>query len=428
MDLVSRIESGGAKRIIVVGDLIHDVWFRGDVNGCQEGCLRIRQSQASVTTSGGAGNAAWQLSNWPSDHSPMNYCYHGELRCVYSRFLDANDHIVFRHDSGNFRLDTQALRERRLEIVARINASPAPDAVLISDYDKGFLDERTIGLIIDACNARDIPVVADVKRAPYVYRGALMKANDDYVQKWWPGGSFPGIHTRGPLPPLVGEHGVLEETTPVTCRNHVGAGDCFAAHLALGLAHGLSTVEACRLAYSAGRVFVQHLFSRPPWPHEIRKDLDPVGGKVLDGVSVTALRSSVSGRIVLTNGIYRIVHPGHVAMLAWAKRQGDVLVVGVNDDQSAARLRHDQVVLPLAERVAMLAAMEAVDWVAPFAEDTPHSLIKALSPNVLVKGPEYRGRPVPGDDLVSDVRFAPENEFSFVHATSTIAKIRGEGG
>jgi phosphoheptose isomerase len=106
-------------------------------------------------------------------------------------------------------------------------------------------------------------------------------------------------------------------------------------------------------------------------------------------------------RVVMTNGCFDILHPGHIAYLEQARALGDRLLVAVNDDDSVRRLKGEgRPVNPLAHRLHMLAALGCVDWVVPFAEDTPERLICALLPDVLVKGGDYRPEEIAGGDCV----------------------------
>lgn len=102
-------------------------------------------------------------------------------------------------------------------------------------------------------------------------------------------------------------------------------------------------------------------------------------------------RRSVSGRVVFTNGVFDIIHRGHVALLEAARREGAALIAAVNDDASAARLAKGagRPVNSAADRARVLAAMQAVDCVIIFAEDTPERVIQELAPDVLVKGSDY---------------------------------------
>ena len=115
---------------------------------------------------------------------------------------------------------------------------------------------------------------------------------------------------------------------------------------------------------------------------------------------VQALRDTITGRqVVFTNGCFDILHAGHVTYLAAAKQEGDLLIVGINSDASVSRLKGpDRPVNALADRMLVMAGLEAVDYVISFEEDTPLHLITALSPQVLVKGGDYTVEDIVGYD------------------------------
>ena len=142
-----------------------------------------------------------------------------------------------------------------------------------------------------------------------------------------------------------------------------------------------------------------------------------------------------SGRIVVfTNGCFDLLHPGHVRYLTDAKALGDRLIVGLNDDDSVRRLKGDDAYCPrplntLEDRYCMLKALRAVDVVLPFAEDTPLRVIKALLPDVLVKGGDYREANIVGAREVRDnggeVRIIPfVGDYS---STGLIRRIQAAG-
>jgi rfaE bifunctional protein nucleotidyltransferase chain/domain len=114
-----------------------------------------------------------------------------------------------------------------------------------------------------------------------------------------------------------------------------------------------------------------------------------------------APRRAAGARIVFTNGCFDLLHPGHVRYLEAARALGEVLVVGLNDDDSVRRLKGaGRPVLRLAERVEVLAALAAVDHLVVFAEDTPLRLIETLVPDVLVKGADWEPDEIVGRDVV----------------------------
>jgi len=140
-------------------------------------------------------------------------------------------------------------------------------------------------------------------------------------------------------------------------------------------------------------------------------------------------RAGVSGRVVFTNGVFDLLHAGHVAFLEHARALGDVLVVGVNDDASATRLGKGQgrPFVTLDDRMRVLAALSAVDCVVPFPEDTPAALVAALAPDVLVKGGDYDPAALPGRDSVlprgGDVTLIPL--LPCRSTTALVERIRG---
>ena len=113
--------------------------------------------------------------------------------------------------------------------------------------------------------------------------------------------------------------------------------------------------------------------------------------KVFDWNAARRWRDAQRGRVVFTNGVFDLLHPGHVDVLAGARREGDALVVGLNSDASVRRLKGpERPVRSEAERAYVLAALEAVDAVVVFEEDTPLELVRHLEPDVIVKGGDYR--------------------------------------
>ena len=438
MDVNDLIEASkkSTKRIAVIGDPMIDEWVEGVVGHCQDHCWKITQGGQPRRTPGGAANAAWQLeAHWNVRVTRLGLWNKLPTCPVKRRFTGEQGRIVFRHDEGegtNYGLSKQGLADFRAAALAKLKMEEW-DGVLISDYDKGLLDRETINAIMDYCCEKKVPCVIDAKRDQNFYRGRswgyqswpVIKANYAWKERFLGSTYAPTVITRGSEPPWIyapGETRQPVSTQPVHCINHVGAGDCFAAHLALCLAHGMSLEDAVPVAHAAGRVYVQHPFNRAPWPHEIRKDLMPALGKHVWREQMRELRESLPGKkIVFTNGVFRLPHAGHAWLFDWAAKQGDVLVVGFNTipDQAHA----GKYSMSIDERLTIITAMQSVDWLVGFHEETPESLIRELRPDVLVKGHEYKDERIPGDDIVKDVRFAPESPFP-AHASHIIEAIK----
>ncbi len=109
-------------------------------------------------------------------------------------------------------------------------------------------------------------------------------------------------------------------------------------------------------------------------------------------------------RVVFTNGCFDIIHAGHVEYLRQARALGDVLVVGVNSDESVSKLKPKRPINPLNERLKVLGSLEMVDYLVVFEEDTPYELIKTLRPHMVVKGGDWKEEDIVGRDLVEEVK------------------------
>jgi rfaE bifunctional protein nucleotidyltransferase chain/domain len=437
------------KTIAVIGDPMIDVFISGSIKSCQDGCLGFQEIDTFMIP-GGAANAANCLRHTDAhiillgpvsellrglidreriDVSPVYPCVNNPLK---TRHVDYDTgKIAFRSDRESLchGLSANKADQSRDWSVKVIKGLAHLDGVYVADYDKGFLTESLIQSIVYIAGDRGIPVVVDPKRHPRCAAGAILKCNGDYFANHYNDAvDLPAaVVTHGCLSPaLFGENTVtdLEDPPPVPCVNHVGAGDCFGVHLVLALARGQSLKDAAAYAHAAGRVYVQHPRNRAPYPHEIARDLDPLGGKVLDRQQLAILRESTREDIVFTNGVFRLPHAGHAWFLDWARKQGDLLVVGVNDDSSAARIRHGECCLPLAERLGVLTGLGAVDYVVPFTEDDPSAIIGQLQPDLLVKGNDYAGQRIPGDDQVGAVRFSPPFPHAR-HCTDYLRAFRG---
>jgi D-beta-D-heptose 7-phosphate kinase/D-beta-D-heptose 1-phosphate adenosyltransferase len=131
-------------------------------------------------------------------------------------------------------------------------------------------------------------------------------------------------------------------------------------------------------------------------------------------------------RIVFTNGCFDIVHVGHVRYLREAGKLGDILVVGLNSDRSVSSLKSGRPVTPEVQRAEVLAALEMVDYVVVFDEETPYELIKLLKPDVLVKGGDWKKEDIVGSDIVPDTRSLPFVEG--ISTSSVIERIRNLPG
>jgi D-beta-D-heptose 7-phosphate kinase/D-beta-D-heptose 1-phosphate adenosyltransferase len=209
---------------------------------------------------------------------------------------------------------------------------------------------------------------------------------------------------------LLGEEDPLHLPTAARQVYDVtGAGDTVIATLAIALGHGYAPELAVRLANASAGLAVAKVgttaVGREELLHMLRASTP--AGKIFatddhEGVQSALAAFRLEGRsIVFTNGCFDILHAGHVRYLTAARGLGDVLVLGINDDASVHRLKgEDRPFNRLEDRCEVLAGLECVDLVVPFAGDTPEDLIRELCPDVLVKGADWRGKGVAGAEFV----------------------------
>ena len=179
--------------------------------------------------------------------------------------------------------------------------------------------------------------------------------------------------------------------------------------MAAGIGCGMNLESAASLANLGAGLVVRKIGVASVSPSELRLALHRRGaggrglvgaGELLPLVGECRRRGE---RVVMTNGCFDILHAGHVGYLQEAKGLGDRLIVAVNDDDSVARLKgRERPINPLLDRMAVLAGLAAVDWVVPFAEDTPANLIARVLPDVLAKGGDYRREEIAGGRAVLD--------------------------
>jgi D-beta-D-heptose 7-phosphate kinase/D-beta-D-heptose 1-phosphate adenosyltransferase len=317
---------------------------------------------------------------------------------------------------------------------AALSALPRADAVVLSDYAKGVLTPALIRRLIDAAIAAGKPVIVDPKGNDYgIYRGATMvtpnrKELSEAVRRETNGDDEVAA-AANELRQSLGCEAVLitrsdEGMTLVTRSGapiHVpayavkisdvsGAGDTVVAVLAAMLGLNADFESAMRAANAAAAVVVGKRGTATVSISELRHRILPAAtlaaeAKILFDWQELDDRLNVwrkqGLRIGFTNGCFDILHPGHVRLMAQARAACDRLVVGLNSDASVARLKGpERPVQKMQARAEVLAALEAVDLVVVFEQDTPRSLIERVRPSVLIKGADYSREQVVGHDIV----------------------------
>ncbi len=186
-----------------------------------------------------------------------------------------------------------------------------------------------------------------------------------------------------------------------------GAGDTFVAALTLALSAGAQTPTATEVASAASSIVVQKCGTSTCHVQELKGyfsgDEKIVSDTFLMVARVAAYRHQ-GRKIVFTNGCFDILHRGHIVYLNQAKEFGDILIVGVNSDESVKRLKGpNRPINPLEDRMQVLSGLSCVDHIIAFHEDTPHELIKVVQPDVFVKGGDYTRETLPESSLVEEL-------------------------
>jgi len=326
--------------------------------------------------------------------------------------------------------------------------------VILSDYGKGVLTDSLSQSIITIANANNIKVLVDPKGSDFSkYKGsylltpnkkeAILATGIDIIDNSSLQKALIKLKTECDLGVsliTLSEDGIAtyEEKLKIfpTVAKEVfdvtGAGDTVIASIAFALSCGLSLEETAAFSNLAAGVVVGKIGSATvslaeieEYEASLHKSTSDAHIKNFDDIKSLVDRYRHNGKkIVFTNGCFDILHVGHVKYLQVAKSFGDILVVGLNSDESVSRLKGPTRPVNIAEdRAYLLAALEAVDFVVPFESDTPYELIKMLAPDTLVKGGDYEGKEVIGTEFAKELKLV-----DFVDGkstTKTIEKIQG---
>ncbi len=434
--------------VLVAGDVMLDrYWFGPCSRISPEAPVPIVRVTGNQERAGGAANVAVNLASLgvktrllgitgddDAAYSLQSLLSHRDVECDFLRTPDIPTITKLRVISRNqqlLRMDFEEAPSKDQGVhLSRQIALAVPDqgVVVLSDYGKGSLDN--IESMIVACREKERPVLVDPKGEDFSrYSGAtaltpnmaefeaVVGRCDDAQQLEDKGRALREQLDLEFLLLTRSEQGMM-----VILRNgeviHLsaearevydvtGAGDTVIAVLAAGIAAGQSPEDASALANLAAGLVVRKLGVASVSTAELRLSLHQRGKGGRDLVDHHSLIPVVRDaqargeRIVMTNGCFDILHAGHVAYLEEAKGLGDRLVVAVNDDESVGRLKGEgRPINPLADRMAVLAGLAAVDWVVPFSEDTPADLIASILPDILVKGGDYRPEDIAGSDTV----------------------------
>ncbi|OTQ49686.1 bifunctional D-glycero-beta-D-manno-heptose-7-phosphate kinase/D-glycero-beta-D-manno-heptose 1-phosphate adenylyltransferase HldE [Gilliamella apis] len=430
--------------VLVVGDIMLDrYWYGGTNRISPEAPVPIVKVDALEERAGGAANVAMNITSLGGSARLIGFTGIDEpakvldeqltKRNVHCDFVSVSTHPtitklrVLSRNQQLIRIDFEEGFNSvdHTPILERIESALSTSKVLVlSDYAKGAL--TAVQAMIKQAQKANVPILVDPKGTDFErYRGATLltpnmsefeavvgvcKTEQEIIEK---GYQLIKQYDLKALLVTRSEKGMtlLQLDKPVyhlpTQAKEVfdvtGAGDTVIATLAASLAAGQSLEESCFLANAAAGVVVGKLgtstVSQVELSNAIRARTDDGFGVMTEETLKEEIRKArLRGeKIVMTNGCFDILHAGHVSYLANARKLGDRLVVAVNSDASVKQLKGpSRPINPLMQRMIVLGALDSVDWVVPFEEETPQRLIANILPDVLVKGGDYKPEDIAG--------------------------------
>lgn len=465
---VQVVRSFRGLRVLVIGDAMLDTYLEGTASRlCSEGPVPVVQKTAEHRLPGGAGNSAANLRALGATVTFLGVtggdATGGLLRSVLRERSVDDSHLVVdprratlhklriladgqyavRFDEGD---RGPCSREAQDALLRRLDeAFPRCDLLVIADYGYGvvspsLLDRlRTLRaasprlLVVDSKDLRRFRDVGPTIITPNHLEAQLAGAEGVGTLSFEDGIPLAALAAAGRqlLTTTGSEHVAITlgaagvflidrrgstrhlPAHAVPNPNVAGAGDSFTAALALALAGGAGVPDAAQIGLDAAGIAV----STPRTSVVSQQDLlqrvslrEHAGGNdgayrpLAELAALLGMERQAGRTIVFTNGVFDILHAGHVAFLRRAKALGDVLVVGVNSDRSARRLKgRNRPINSEGNRLALVGALDAVDYVVPFDEETPATLIRALRPHVHAKGGDYAGEVLPEAAALDEV-------------------------
>ena len=463
---------GKSPKLLVIGDLMIDHYLWGSCERISpEAPVQVVNVKSESSVLGGAGNVINNLNALGAQVdviSVIGGCeISDELKTLLTDIKVDTQYLITQKDritSKKSRIiasQQQVVRydrestdeishESQKEILTTFKIIIADyDAVLLSDYGKGVLTNELTKSLISIANESNKKVLVDPKGLDYSkYKGAylltpnkkeaseatqiIIKDETSLTQ------AITQLKTECDLDVsliTLSEQGVAIyddklRTHPTVARevfDVTGAGDTVLASLGFALACEYEIDDAVEFSNLAAGVVVGKIGSATATLNEIieyesslNKSTSDEHIKTLGEIAALSEELKARGKkIIFTNGCFDILHAGHVRYLETAKSYGDILILGLNSDRSVTALKGEGRPINIQlDRAYILAALEAVDYVVVFDEDTPYNLIKAIKPHVLVKGGDYEGKEVVGQDIADELKLV-----QFVDGKSTTRTI-----
>ncbi len=463
---------GKAPKILVIGDLMVDYYFWGSSDRISpEAPVPVVSINNESRVLGGAGNVINNLKALNAKVDVMSVVgecgVSTELKSLLNeieidtqylttepkrisskktRIIAAQQQVV-RYDQENSTEITETSQKTLLSNFRKRITDY--DCVLLSDYGKGVLTDELTQQLIKIAKQHSVKILVDPKGLDYSkYKGAyLLTPNKKEASEATGINITDDASLACTIKQLKEEYELDVSLITLSeqgvaiydgeLRNHptqtrevfdvTGAGDTVLASLGFALSCELDIDEAVKFANLAAGVVVGKIGSATATLNEIieyesslNKSTSDAHIKTLNEITALSEELKTRGKkIVFTNGCFDLLHAGHVRYLEASKNFGDVLILGLNSDRSVAALKGvGRPINAQIDRAYILAALEAVDYVVIFDDDTPYDLINAIKPHTLVKGGDYEGQDVVGQDIAQELKL-----IQFVDGKSTTKTI-----
>ena len=462
-NLIHILSNIGNPNVLLIGDFMLDKYVWGEVKRIsQEAPIPVINVTSEEVRPGGAGSVANNLKHLGANVyccGVVGSDNEGKQLLEQLNALKVNTEGLVEDDSRpttvkvrmmghlqtagrgvqqllriDYEKDHDVYGETQSKILNKIKDNThKPDIILISDMNKGVVSQQIMETVISMSKEQNIPVIVDPRyNADYsIYKGATAITPNRYEAELSTGVKITGIDSLKAAAGKLLEELMLEyviitvdkdgmflygkddkysqvSTVPRDVYDVSGAGDMVVTVVGFLVGGGNSFQDAAAIANIASGIEVGKIGSVPVSKSEILSEI--MGGpnrlyskiKVLDELKgILDKHRSNNETVVFTNGCFDILHIGHIEYLKYSKRQGNVLVVGLNTDRSVREQKGpDRPFVSEEERARLISAMEDVNYVVLFDDLTPDKVIKKLQPDVLVKGEDWREKGVVGREFV----------------------------
>ena len=460
--------------VLVVGDVMLEVYYKGAVERISpEAPVPIVRVENVKHNIGGAGNVCNNIVNLGGNtyllgfvgdddnykklsslltESKINNFLVETIRPTVTKMRVLGEHqqivrVDFEDKIANYSTKDYELLKKNIE-----DTIDKVDIVVISDYKKGVCSSELCKHLISVAKSKDKKVIVDPKGTSWnKYIGAYfvtpnLKELKDISGKEFFNENDSIVKTGLEVLDKFDFENLLvtrsEKGMSLINKKEIyhlpanakevydvsGAGDTVIATLALSIARGIDKYESIKLANTAGGIVVGKLGTVPVTKTEIEESFYIQDNHKLISLDKLLIKlkdlKEKNNRIVFTNGCFDIIHKGHISYMVKAKQLGDILIIGLNSDSSVKILKGEsRPINNQFDRAEILAAFNFVDYVVFFEEETPYNLIKAVAPDVLVKGGDYKVEDIVGREFAKEV--AVIDFVDGYSTTNTIKRMKG---